>query len=329
MQQTNTRKESTYLIALEGGGTRSQAALMDFVGRVLHLSESSDVNTNFVALEEAQKAALRAVSGALQAAGIPGERVSELVSALVGPRFGAELFGALLPHARYRYYGEREVVFARAGIYRPHGVAVVAATGATAWSVRSDDGRHAAVGGWGSLLGDEGSCYSAGLLGLRAAVRVFEGRDPTPTRLVEAVCEHFGLTLENFDPELIRLAYQKPLSRAEIAGLAVVVTRLAGEGDRLAARITAKVANDLASLALHAARRLFEREEAFDVAAAGGLLNAGQMVLAPLRDGLAREFPHAHLILGNEEPAVALGLLALHELAQFSPQRPSEHEENG
>jgi N-acetylglucosamine kinase-like BadF-type ATPase len=303
-----------FLLALEGGGTRSQAALLDFEGRSLQVVDSADVNTNFTSPQAAQQAVLSAVTGAIQQAGIPGSSITHFASALVGPRFGPELLGNALPRASYHYYGEREVVFARAGLYRPHGVAVVAATGATSWAVRGDDGRQVAFGGWGSLLGDEGSAYAAGLLGLRSAVRAFEGRETAPTRLVEGVCQHLDLTRETFHSGLVRLAYQKPLSRAEIAALAGVVTRLAADGDAVALRIVAKVAADLASLALHAARQLFSPQESFDVAAAGGLLNAGEMIVGVLRAGLAREFPSARLVVGAEAPAVALGRLALNDI---------------
>jgi N-acetylglucosamine kinase-like BadF-type ATPase len=309
---------ASYLLALEGGGTRSQAAILDFAGQVVQISESGDVNTNFTTFQAAQQAVLSAVSSVLQQASLDGECITHFASALVGPLFGADLLGAIIPHAHYHYYKERNVVFARAGLYRPHGVGVVAATGATAWGIRNDDGQQVAVGGWGSLLGDEGSAYAAGLLGLRAAVRAYEGREAAPTRLVEAVCQHLGLSLDTFHPELIKLAYQKPLSRAEIAGLAGVVTRLAAEGDPLAAHITAKVAQDLANLALHPARRLFTAEETFDVAAAGGLLNAGDLILNPLRTGLADEFPHARLVVGKEEPAVALGRLAIFDIQELA-----------
>ncbi len=306
--------QTNFLLALEGGGTRSQAAILDSGGRLVQLSDSADVNTNFTTLQAAREAVLAAVSGALQSAALPGERITHFVSALVGPRFGPELLGRLIPNASYRYYGEMQVVFARAGLYRPHGVALVAATGATSWGVRSDDGRQDFFGGWGSLLGDEGSAYAAGLLGLRLAVRAYEGREASPSRLVEAVCGHFGLDPGKFRTELVRLAYQKPLSRAEIAGLASVITRLAEEGDPLAERVTYKVAADLAALALHTARQLFRADEAFDLAAAGGLLNAGDLILGPLRQGLRHEFPLARLIIGNEAPAVALGKLALYDI---------------
>jgi N-acetylglucosamine kinase len=229
----------------------------------------------------------------------------------VGARFEAATCGALTPRAVYQHFSERDVIFARAGIYRPHGVAVVAATGATAFGVRRDDDRQVFMGGWGSLLGDEGSAHALGLLGLRAAARAYEGRLAEPTRLVEAVCQHYGLHEADFRSELVSLAYRKPLSRAETASFAPMVARLAQEGDAAALRLAGKVAGDLASLALDACRRLFEPTETFDLVIAGGLTHAGDLVLGPLRQALAEEFPQARFTIGEEQPAVALGRLAL------------------
>ena len=306
-------------LVLEGGGTRSQAALLDGVGHVVHSVNSADVNMHFTTLQESQAAVLAAVKGVLRGAQVSGSRVTHFVSALVDARFGVELLGEILPNASYHYYEEQTVVFARAGLYRPHGVAVVAGTGATAWAVRADDGRECVYGGWGSLLGDEGSGYALGLAGLRAAVRAFEGRAEAPSRLFTAVLGHFGFAEPTFREDLVFLAYHKPLTRAEIAALAAVVTGLAAQGDPLAARLTAEAAADLTALALHAARRLFHPEESFDVAIAGGLTNAGELVLGPFRQGLTQEFPRAILHIGAEAPAVALGRLALYDQHANNP----------
>jgi N-acetylglucosamine kinase-like BadF-type ATPase len=300
-----------YILALEGGGTRSQAALLTRDGEVLQSGEAGDVNTNFTSLEQARQAVLSAASSVLNGAGVNGAEIDLFVSALVGPRFGAEVFGDLCPHARFLYFTERDVVFARATIYHPHGIGLVAATGATAFGIRADDGRQVFCGGWGSLLGDEGSAYAIGLMGLRTAARAFEGREPGPTRLVEALRSHFGLREETFRQDLVHLAYQKPLSRAEIAGLAVVITRLAQQEDSAALRICAKAAGDLAELGLHAARQLFQPEEVFQVVTAGGMTTAGELLLGSFQQGLAREFPRAELHIGTEPPAAALGRLAL------------------
>jgi glucosamine kinase len=305
--------EGQALLCLEGGGTRCQAALLDSTGRVLGTSESTDVNTNFVSPEAARAAILSAVDQVLAITGVDRRHVSHFASALVATQAGRELLGSRLPNACFHVYSERDVVFARAGLYRPHGVALVAATGATAWGHRSDDGRESMCGGWGSLLGDEGSGYAAGHRLLRAATRLFEGRITTPSRVVEALCERFGLELATFRSGLCDVAYQPPLSRAEIAGLAPLATGLAAEGDEVALQIVQKVAADLAGLALHVAHGLFEPEEAFDVAAAGGLFNAGTLILDPLKQRLAEAFPGARLRLATEEPAVALGHLVLHD----------------
>lgn len=304
------------IVSLEGGGTRSQAAVMDGSGQLLGEGASRDVNTNFVPFAKAQAAVLEAVNFALQAADLKGNAVKHFAVGLVGPRFGPETFGILCPHASYHYYKERDVVFARAGIYQPHGVALVAATGASAFGVRSDDNRQVMAGGWGSLLGDEGSAYAIGLQALRGAGRAFEGRLEIPTRMVAAVCMHFGLDQANFRHELVQLAYQKPLSRAEIASLAPRVVHLAQEDDLLARRILEKAANDLASLTLFVAQKLFYEDEVFDVVTAGGLVRAGEPVLGALRGRLAEAFPQAILRVGTEEPAVALGRLALYELSR-------------
>ncbi len=298
------------LLALEGGGTRSQAALLDPAGRVLHISHAADVNPNFTTPQESQRAVLAAVEGVLDGARISGDRITDVALALVAASFGAELLGEILPRACYHYYGEGDVVFARAGLYRPHGVAVVAGTGATAWAVRADDGRQRIFGGWGALLGDEGSGYALGLAGLRAAVRACEGRAEAPTELYPAVRQHFGLAEATFRDELIHLTYHKPLTRAEIAALASVVTQLAAQGDPLAAQLTAQVAADLAALALHAARSLFQPDEHFDAVVAGGLTDAGDSMLDPMRQRLAHEFSRAVFTVGTEAPAVALGRLA-------------------
>jgi len=76
-------------------------------------------------------------------------------------------------------------------------------------------------------------------------------------------------------------------------------------------RITVKVANDLANLAMHAVRRLFQPVEKFDLVIAGGLVHAGDLILAPLKQTFRTEFPIADFKIGNEVPGIALGKLAI------------------
>src|SRR5439155_578112 len=70
------------------------------------------------------------------------------------------------------------------------GVAVLAGTGSIALA-RSADGREARAGGYGALVGDEGSGFWLGRAAATAAVRAADGRGP-PTGLVELVSQAFG-----------------------------------------------------------------------------------------------------------------------------------------
>ena len=283
---------------------------------MLGTQDSLAVNTNFVPKEQAERVVWALVNGVLHASGKCGEDISHFATSLVGARFGEETFGGLCPGAIFHNYSEMRVVFARAGIYRPHGVGLVAATGATAWGVRGDDEREVMLGGWGSLLGDEGSAYAMGLMGLRAAVHAFEHRAPAPTSLVEAVCRHFNISPVRFREELVPLVYQTPLGRAEIAEVAPLVSRLADQGDPMAKLITAKIAADLAGLVLSAAGRLFTVSETFDVVMAGGLVSAGAVIMKPLQQKLTEAYPKMVFKTGSEVPAVALGRLLLYDLEE-------------
>ncbi len=313
---------SGLLIAIEGGGTRTQAALFDLTGELLATAQSGPVNVNFTTPEQARAAVEEAVAAVLRAAGAIPTEVTQVAYALVStPEVALHALQRACPQAERKPYGEGQVVFARAGHYRPHGVAIVAGTGTSAWAMRQDDGRQMALGGWGSLLGDEGSAYAVGLMGLRAAAKAWEGRE-APTVLIEAVREHFGLRDPDFKKALIRLAYRKPLSRTEIAGFARAVTRAAAEGDAVARRVVNKVAHDLAELGLQTIRQLFSPREALVVVAAGGLLNAGEPILSPLHQRLRAEYPAATLQIGTEEPAVALGRLALYDISSRGEVSP-------
>jgi N-acetylglucosamine kinase-like BadF-type ATPase len=128
------------------------------------------------------------------------------------------------------------------------------------------------------------------------------------------IAAHFGLDIQDYRTGLVRVAYSGPLSRAEIAGLAPLVTGLAIQGDAIAQRLVDRTAAQLAWLGLHAVRALFSPQESFPVVIAGGLVLAGEMILGPLRAGLAAEFPLAQFVVGVEDPAVSLARLAMVDL---------------
>ena len=77
---------------------------------------------------------------------------------------------------RIRVCGDAEPILAAASPENS-GIVLIAGTGSLAWG-RNQAGETARCGGWGYLLGDEGSGYAIALAGLHAAMRAADGRGP-------------------------------------------------------------------------------------------------------------------------------------------------------
>ena len=99
-----------------------------------------------------------------------------------------------------------------AGTPEGWGLALVAGTGSIAYG-RMADGRRARAGGWGHLLGDEGSAYALVLAGLRAVARAADGRGPA-TVLTERFLAEMSLSRPQ---ELVPAIYRGGADRAALA----------------------------------------------------------------------------------------------------------------
>ncbi|MCL2445381.1 MAG: hypothetical protein FWD06_01250 [Oscillospiraceae bacterium] len=105
------------------------------------------------------------------------------------------------------------------------------------------------TGGWGWLLGDEGSGFHLGWEGLRAALRGYEGSGPA-TALTAHACEFYGA---NVPEDLLDIFYNPNKLHNEIAAFARVVSNL---DDPVACTIVQHCAADLAKTAKALLRRL-------------------------------------------------------------------------
>ncbi|MCC6314191.1 MAG: hypothetical protein IT337_09250, partial [Thermomicrobiales bacterium] len=111
------------------------------------------------------------------------------------------------------------------------GVVLVAGGGCIGYGVTAD-GREGIAGGYGFLLGDEGSAFKIGLGAIRAAS--FDGdKRGEPTVLTQIVCDHFELGNIR---EIPRVVYKAGFERNRISLLTPKVAESAEAGDAVAAR---------------------------------------------------------------------------------------------
>lgn len=147
------------------------------------------------------------------------------------------------------------------------GVVLVAGTGATAVAV-GDDGTLAVSGGWGPVLGDEGSGGWIGAAGLQAALRDLDGRGPG-TSLRAAAESKFG-ALQHLPRSIA--ADQAPAQAT--ARFAAAVDDAAARGDRIARGIIDAAAGELAVAITAAARRAgAEPDRPLPASVVGGMLH--------------------------------------------------------
>ena len=169
-----------------------------------------------------------------------------------------------------------EIVIA-AGSPENWGVALIAGTGSSAWG-KSREGTLARAGGWGYLIGDEGSGFDLARNALRAATQAADGRGE-PTRLLGAILEFWNLR----EPmELIARVYRSGLKPGDMAQLAPLVLRLATEGDPIAQALVMNASESLAVAIGAVARVLKIENETIPLALTGGLLLEAETLRAQL-----------------------------------------------
>lgn len=186
------------------------------------------------------------------------------------------------------------------------GILILSGTGSMAWA-RDELGRSHRVGGWGDVVGDEGSGYWIGLRILSLVSQSLDGRI-APTALAEAVFSQLGLDLRRPADSLEGWVSRLTHPRSAIAALAPLATDLAAAGDSGAGSIVEAAAEELAR---HI--RAIERHVGTGMpwSYAGGIF-ASQFLLAAVAERVGRPPVAPYL------PPIGGAVLAAARLADWS-----------
>jgi len=289
---TVDRAAETLVLAVDAGGTKTSAWLADArradAPVILGRGRATSANPLSIGFAAATRAIAEAIDQARHEGGRPATRVRRAVLSVAGTADVA-IRAQFLAWARAEDLAEQVAVVTdmlpvlAAGAADCCGVALVAGTGSVAFA-RDSSGRTARCGGWGFLLGDDGSGYAIGRAALRHALEHLEiGRGAS--RLAERVLQ----LLESASVAAVTAAiYQSADPRAAIAALAPVVVELAAEGDTVALTIVTDAARDLAELVARAARSVGLDAEPLVVAGTGGVLVGSTQLQDQLRTELGQ-----------------------------------------
>jgi glucosamine kinase len=230
-----------YFLGVDGGGTKTLAVIVDASGSEQGRGLAGSSNYNAVGLQEATANLQSAVEQAAQAAGCQ-MLLRAAWFGLAGIDRPAD-YEIMLPYLQpvaeaVRLTNDAELLLS--GLDDAVGVALIAGTGSIALGCDAR-GTKTRSGGWGHILGDEGSGYEIGRMALQAAARAADGRGP-PTILLERILAYWNLDMAS---DLIGRVYQDE-DVAEIGRLSAVVFAAARAGDQAARQIIQHAASELA-----------------------------------------------------------------------------------
>jgi N-acetylglucosamine kinase-like BadF-type ATPase len=192
------------------------------------------------------------------------------------------------------------------------GIVVISGTGSICVGANRQ-GKHAFAGGWGPVAGDEGSGSWIARRALQAVAHASDERGPR-TVLSQAACEYFQVAVPD---DLATAIYAPNVTNDRIAGFSKNVIEAACEGDVVARNILNEAGIELGKAAATVIRKLKMEQERFQAAFVGGVFSAGEFVIAPLREELARVAKKSFIGAPHFSPTVAAGRLAQENLQRL------------
>lgn len=292
-----------YYLVCDGGGTKTEFVLFDQEGKILskYLGEGS--NALFIDENRAIDSVALGIMTCLKHSNLELHAIQHIVLFIPGFRACLAILMQKLGYTEISILSDEENALYGALGKKP-GIVVLSGTGSFAVG-RSRKGEKVVCGGWGPLIGDQGSGYHIGIMALSCIARRYDEGNAT-TKLSSLICNRLGVS----DVQQLRRRIYKPgLSRAEIASLSLVVESAAKEGDADASLIIDNAAKELADMALVVSQRMNDPKP--QVVLVGGIANMGDLISIPFSRYILERIPKAVILPSRFSPILGAMLYVL------------------
>jgi N-acetylglucosamine kinase len=312
-----------HVLGIDGGGTKTTCILMNKQRQILGRGEAGAANYQSIGKEATLKSIISAIQAAIKnhhrititgiclgLAGVGRNQDIEVIKSIV-----KEIQNSQILPINWRLKPENIIICHDAlialvgGIGHDVGIVVAAGTGSIIFG-RNQQGKTKRVGGWGYILGDEGSAYKIAVAGMQAALKAYDGREKN-TSLIEDFKQ--SLNLESIE-DLIEVIYRQRLGVKEIAALAPIVDLAAASGDEIANVIIDDAVGELVKGTATVIKEIFSFDTEIEVVTTGSVWGGRCKMQERFTASLVKDFPLVRVISPRHEPAFGAGLLALQSL---------------
>ena len=294
-----------WIFGMDGGGTNSRIRVEDMTGTILHEGHGGSTNLHSNTIPEVAAVLLALLKGVLSAgldprgcvagfigsAGVDTDADTDTMTRTLRNSFQAAAEGRAQAPDVPAFGAANDTEPALAGaLGDTEGFLLIAGTGSIAYG-RTRSGKHARAGGWGHLLGDEGSAFWLAFEGIKRGIRSSEGRESESRLLAEAL-GHFELPDAG---SLIPFTYES-FGKARIASFAPRVTELANQGDAVALAILDQASIELADLVVSVHSKLAKDINRPRLALYGGLMEKNLPLKAAVTRRISTRIPGIELV---------------------------------
>ncbi len=220
-----------HVLGIDAGGTKTVCLLADDQGNIVAEARRGGANLQAAGELEVEKVLHQVMEEAIGDRAIVPATICLGIAGVDRPDDYA-VVGAIMRRIGYKarvIIVNDALVALESGAPGQPGVVVISGTGSISYG-RNAKGEAARSGGWGYVLGDEGSGYWIGRAALRAVLRQADRRGPV-TVLSELLLTHFDVDAPQ---ELIHKVYTTNLKPTAIGALAKCVQSAFSHGDAVA-----------------------------------------------------------------------------------------------
>ena len=299
-----------YIIAFDCGATKTECALADIDGNILYTSTGSAGNYLVTGTDEASRTILSLLNDCIKKINVEYSEIENIIigAAGAGRKEDADKLERSLRQVfskdginikSIKVIGDTEIAL-KGAFPNEAGCILIAGTGSIIYG-KDERGNIYRAGGFGRLLGDEGSGFSIGRKGLQAAAKYFDGRGDE-TLIVRLIQEKYSI---NSADELITQVYKENL---DIASIAEVVINAAENEDQIGYNILLEESEEL----IHHVNTMMEKmdTENLNISFAGSLISKNNIYSDMLRDKIKSSLPSVKIVAPKHSPIEGAILLA-------------------
>lgn len=303
-----------YYIGIDGGATKTHCVIVNEKGEQLHECFGGPSNFLIIGHEKVCQTIFDEIVECKEKLGIKYKDIECILLGTTGAGRITDATGmknAFLSFVKEKNVGirnffvESDARVALEGAFpgKP-GCILIAGTGSIMFG-KDPHGKMQRVGGFGRLIGDEGSGYALGKHALNNIGRAIDGRGPS-TLMTNLVAEKFKM---NMLDDIVNEVYVKGF---DIPQVAPIVMQAANQNDRVALDIIEQESTELVKHIEAMYKRL--HVEFLDLTLVGSLITSDNKYSSMLREKIKKALPKIRFKKGEHSPAYGAALLAKEQI---------------